>query len=62
MIGDSESDIICGRSSGCKTIRILYGDNENTNADFITKSLFGCVEIVKKTDMTQNKNNNYKLK
>jgi D-glycero-D-manno-heptose 1,7-bisphosphate phosphatase len=48
MIGDSESDIICGRSSGCKTIRILYHDNENTNADFVTKSLFECVDILYK--------------
>ena len=48
MIGDSESDIICGRSSGCKTIRILYNDNENTNADFVTKSLFECVDILYK--------------
>jgi D-glycero-D-manno-heptose 1,7-bisphosphate phosphatase len=46
MIGDSESDIICGRSSGCKTIRILH-NNEDTEADFVTKSLFECVDIIK---------------
>jgi len=46
MIGDSESDIICGKSVGCKTIRILY-DDEETNADFTVKSLFECVTIIK---------------
>jgi D-glycero-D-manno-heptose 1,7-bisphosphate phosphatase len=46
MIGDSESDIICGKSVGCKTIRILHDDNEKTDADFIAKSLFECINIV----------------
>ncbi len=46
MIGDSESDIICGKSVGCKTIRILY-DNEKTEADFIAKDLYDCVKIIK---------------
>ena len=47
MIGDSETDIICGKSVGCKTIRILH-DNEKTEADFVAKSLYDCVEIIKK--------------
>jgi D-glycero-D-manno-heptose 1,7-bisphosphate phosphatase len=46
MIGDSETDIICGKSVGCKTIRILH-DNEKTEADFVAKSLYDCVEIIK---------------
>jgi D-glycero-D-manno-heptose 1,7-bisphosphate phosphatase len=48
MIGDSESDIICGKSVGCKTIRILHSDDdEDTDADFIAKNLFECVDIIK---------------
>ncbi|XRO77813.1 D-glycero-alpha-D-manno-heptose-1,7-bisphosphate 7-phosphatase [Methanocaldococcus sp. 10A] len=47
MIGDSESDIICGKSVGCKTIRILY-DNDKTEADFTAKSLYDCVGIIKR--------------
>ena len=31
----------------CKTIRRLYDDNENTNADFVAKSLFECFDIIK---------------
>lgn len=47
MIGDSESDIICGKRSGCKTIRIVENNNEKTSADFTAKDLFECIKIIK---------------
>ncbi len=64
MIGDSESDIICGKSVGCRTIRILHNEENikgnikenikgsieyDTDADFVAKNLFECVEIIKNT-------------
>ena len=45
MIGDSDSDILCGKSVGCKTIKI--GEDKNKLADFCCNSLIDCVEIIK---------------
>ena len=45
MIGDSDSDILCGKSVGCKTIKI--GEDKNKLADFCCESLIDCVNIIK---------------
>ena len=41
----SDSDILCGKSVGCKTIKI--GEDKNKLADFCCNSLIDCVEIIK---------------
>ncbi|AVB77138.1 D-glycero-alpha-D-manno-heptose-1,7-bisphosphate 7-phosphatase [Methanococcus maripaludis] len=47
MIGDSKSDILCGKSVGCKTIMIC--DNLKQHfGDFMGKNLVECVEIIEK--------------
>jgi D-glycero-D-manno-heptose 1,7-bisphosphate phosphatase len=38
MVGDHETDITAGRGAGCRTIRVLYRDNE-TGADFFVKDM-----------------------
>jgi D-glycero-D-manno-heptose 1,7-bisphosphate phosphatase len=45
MIGDSESDIICGKSVGCKTIFIC--NNKNKVSDFIGENLQDCLKIIR---------------
>jgi D-glycero-D-manno-heptose 1,7-bisphosphate phosphatase len=51
MIGDRETDVVCGRAAGTKTIRIFAAESnratsEPSDAEFRAKSLFDCVEIV----------------
>ncbi|MBA2840136.1 D-glycero-D-manno-heptose 1,7-bisphosphate phosphatase [Methanococcus maripaludis] len=46
MIGDSEGDIICGKSVGCKTIMIC--DKLDTNANFVIETLNQVNDIIKK--------------
>ncbi|UXM85412.1 D-glycero-alpha-D-manno-heptose-1,7-bisphosphate 7-phosphatase [Methanococcus aeolicus] len=47
MIGDSESDIICGNSVGCKTIKITHDDKERkTDSNYTSKQLFDCINIL----------------
>jgi D-glycero-D-manno-heptose 1,7-bisphosphate phosphatase len=44
MIGDSESDIICGKSVGCKTILIC----DKLQHDEITrKNLDDCLKVIR---------------
>ena len=45
MIGDDDRDVLCGKSVGCKTIKI--GEDKNKLADFCCNSLIDCVEIIK---------------
>lgn len=44
MIGDSERDIIAGKTAGCKTIFIA--DNRRIDADFYAKDLYEAVNII----------------
>jgi len=45
MIGDSESDIICGKSVGCKTVFIC--NTPNKVSDFTSKNLYECLKIIR---------------
>ena len=44
MIGDSERDIIAGKTASCKTIFIT--DNRRIDADFYAKDLYEAVNII----------------
>lgn len=52
MIGDRDSDIICGHSAGLKTILIKNDDsvekNEECLPDFCVRGLIGAVEVLAK--------------
>jgi phosphoglycolate phosphatase-like HAD superfamily hydrolase len=44
MIGDSEIDVEAGRNAGCRTVRILNGDDaKNGGADVSARSLLDAV-------------------
>ena len=56
MVGDTERDIMAGKSAGCKTILLLTGhltqqDAENIpcKPDFIAQDLFAATEYILKT-------------
>jgi len=53
MIGDRETDVMCGKSAGTKTIRI--GNRKSTLSDFIAKDLKEAMEIIKFYNNTQYK-------
>ncbi|HTP70113.1 MAG TPA: HAD family hydrolase [Dongiaceae bacterium] len=47
MIGDSEGDVLAGRSAGCKTVRILRpGASPQTGSDLIANSLCEAAEKI----------------
>ena len=47
MIGDSEEDVLAGRSAGCRTARILRsGATANGNADVLARSLLEAVHQI----------------
>ncbi|MBA2840769.1 D-glycero-D-manno-heptose 1,7-bisphosphate phosphatase [Methanococcus maripaludis] len=50
MIGDSESDIICGKSVGCKTI-FICGDLNHSIGDFTCKNIYCCVDYLTNTEI-----------
>jgi len=45
MIGDSENDIICGKSVGCKTV--LINNAPFFDSDYVTESIKNIKEIIK---------------
>ncbi|BAP60503.1 D,D-heptose 1,7-bisphosphate phosphatase [Methanococcus maripaludis KA1] len=44
MIGDSESDITCGKSVGCKTVLIC---NDLQHDEFTCKNLDDCLKVIR---------------
>ncbi len=46
MIGDSESDILAGKSVGCKTIKIQENITKNTAGDYVVNNLYGALDII----------------
>ena len=49
FIGDKDTDILCGRRAGCKTILVLtgYGKNHrNCSPDFIAKDIVEATRII----------------
>lgn len=47
MVGDTDSDIVAGRSAGCKTIRIARKmESADTTADFTADSLFRAARTI----------------
>jgi D-glycero-D-manno-heptose 1,7-bisphosphate phosphatase len=55
MIGDRITDIACGRSAGCKTVRILDGgaviSDEEPKADIIAGSLLEAADLIQERDV-----------
>lgn len=50
IVGDSKSDIDCGRASGLKTVAVTYGYGDTgfqEEADFVITRISGLLEIVK---------------
>jgi len=51
MIGDSDSDVAAGKSAGCKTVRLLDGDESSQSApDIIATNLFDAVLEILRSD------------
>ncbi|MDR1514241.1 MAG: HAD-IIIA family hydrolase [Synergistaceae bacterium] len=53
MIGDRDTDVLCGQSAGCKTVqieevhgRIADGNNYETNPDYRAESLYDASRII----------------
>jgi D-glycero-D-manno-heptose 1,7-bisphosphate phosphatase len=49
FVGDKESDILCGRTAGCKTILVLTGFGQNHRdcaADFIARDIVEAASII----------------
>lgn len=46
MIGDKKSDVEMGKNAGCKTIRVMTGKNEVSEADHTTKDLGEAIEAI----------------
>jgi D-glycero-D-manno-heptose 1,7-bisphosphate phosphatase len=49
FIGDKDTDILCGRRAGCKTILVLTGYGKNyrdSGPHFIAKDIVEAAEIV----------------
>lgn len=51
MVGDSESDIIAGRTAGCRTVRLLpYHGEDPTSADLAVDSLISAARKIIATE------------
>jgi D-glycero-D-manno-heptose 1,7-bisphosphate phosphatase len=49
MVGDKDSDIVCGRAAGCRTILVLTGygtEHRDCGADHTVRDVTGAVEII----------------
>lgn len=46
MIGDSETDLICGKTAGCKTILLNQNNEKNQYADYVFTDLLSAVNFI----------------
>ncbi len=48
FVGDKESDILCGRRAGTKTVLMDYDHNRDVQADFRVRNFPEAVEVIRK--------------
>lgn len=46
MIGDKKADVEMGRNAGCKTISVMTGKGEKSNADYAAKNLADAIDAI----------------
>jgi D-glycero-D-manno-heptose 1,7-bisphosphate phosphatase len=55
MIGDSEIDIVAGRNAGCKTVRLLTGDEtDDGSASLVATSLLDASRLILQREPSRN--------
>ncbi len=46
MIGDKKADVDMGRNAGCKTISVMTGKGEKSEADYAAKNLVDAIDAI----------------
>ncbi len=63
MIGDRNTDVVCGKNAGTRTIKIGYGRPSQSLADFVARDIKEAAEMIKFCDKIKKKgriNNEFK--